>query len=59
MSDVLQIRLRRGGQADACRLEELHRFSRIAIDGAVGLIVDDEIEVEGRELLAVAAVGHE
>ena len=57
--DVLQVRLGRGGEADARRLEELHRLTRVAVDGAVGLIVDDEIEVERRELLAVAAIGHQ
>ena len=59
MIDVLQIRLRRGGQADARRLEELHDLAGVAVDRAVRFVVDDEIEIERREFLAVAAVDHE
>ena len=57
--DVLQVSLGRGRQADASRLEELHDLSGIAVNGTVRLVVDDQIEMEGRELLAVAAVNHE
>ena len=57
--DVLEIGLGRSRQTDARGLEELDDFAGIAIDGTVRLIVDDKVEVERRELLAVAAVGHE
>lgn len=57
--DVFEISLGRGGEADARGLEELDNFAGVAIDRAVSFIIDDQIEVEGSELLTVPAVGHQ
>ncbi len=57
--DVLQVRFGRGSKPNARGLKELDDFAGVSIDGSVGFIVDDEVEVERRELFAVAAVGHQ
>ncbi len=57
--DVLQIRLGRGREADTRCLEELNDFAGVTVDGAVSLVVDDEIEIERRELLTVATIHHQ
>ena len=46
-------------KSDARRLEELHHLARVAVDGAMRFIVDDKVEIERRELFAVAAIDHQ
>jgi len=40
-------------------LKELHDLAGVAVDGAVRLVVDDEIEVERREFLAIPGIHHQ
>lgn len=57
--DVLEVSLGRRGQSNTRGLEELDCLAGIAVDGAVRLVVDDQVEVERRELLTVATICHQ
>src|SRR5262249_41745793 len=57
--DVLQICPGRGGKADSGGLEKLYYFTSITVNRAVSLVVDDEVEVERRELFPVATIHHQ